>query len=237
MVAMSFKSAPDKSKLIIRFENFVGDKKLVLDTATYTNALGQAFTVTNFKYYISNIRLMGSGGNVFAQPDGFYLIRQDDENTWTAEIEGVPADIYSEIYFTIGVDSLHNCSGAQSGALDPIHGMFWTWNTGYIFVKLEGKSPASKSPGHIFEYHIGGYKAPANFIRNATLAFKKNEPMTIIAGKTTKVYIKADAAKILQGSHPIDFSKLSSVTDFHHADKIADNYKDMFSIIRVSNEW
>ena len=136
----------------------------------------------------------------------------------------------------IGVDSLHNCSGAQSGVLDPINGMFWTWNTGYIFMKLEGKSPASKSPGHIFEYHIGGYKEPTNFIRTASLTFSK-EPMRINPDKATSIYIKTDVSKILNGHDQIDFSKMSSVTDFHNSDKIADNYKNMFSIIRLSNEW
>jgi hypothetical protein len=233
IIAMSFKPSP-AGKLIIHFENYVGDKKLALDTAAYTNALGQAFTVTNFKYYISNIRIEGTDGNIY-KGDSYYLIRQDDEGTWTAAIDDVPQDSYSKVTFMIGVDSLHNCSGAQSGALDPINGMFWTWHTGYVFMKLEGKSPASKSPGHIFEYHIGGYKNPTNFIRTASLLFDK-EPLKVNTGKITRLYIKTDAAKILQGKNKISFSELSSVTDFHHAGEIADNYSAMFSFIRMSNE-
>jgi hypothetical protein len=214
IIAMSFKPSP-AGKLIIHFENYVGDKKLALDTAAYTNALGQAFTVTNFKYYISNIRIEGTDGNIY-KGDSYYLIRQDDEGTWTAAIDDVPQDSYSKVTFMIGVDSLHNCSGAQSGA-------------------LEGKSPASKSPGHIFEYHIGGYKNPTNFIRTASLLFDK-EPLKVNTGKITRLYIKTDAAKILQGKNKISFSELSSVTDFHHAGEIADNYSAMFSFIRMSNE-
>jgi hypothetical protein len=34
------------------------------------------------------------------------------------------------IKFLLGVDSLKNVSGIQTGALDPAKGMFWTWNTG-----------------------------------------------------------------------------------------------------------
>ena len=236
MVAMSFKSIPAQTKLIIKFENYVGEKRLALDTATYVNDLGQTFTVTNFKYYISNIELESYNTKKSFVNQSSYLIRQDDENTWIVEIDGIPADSYRSISFMIGVDSLHNCSGAQSGALDPINGMFWTWNTGYIFMKLEGKSPASKQPGHIFEYHIGGYKEPTNFIRSASLTFPK-EPMKINPGKGTTLYIKTDASKVLKGDNEIDFSKLSSVTDFHNSDKIADNYVNMFSVIRISNEW
>lgn len=233
---MSFKPIPAKSRLFFRFENYVGNRRLSLDTATYINELGQSYTITNFKYYISNIKLTGTDGKTYSKDEGYYLVRQDDTSTWIAELDDVPAGSYSSISFMIGVDSLHNCSGAQSGALDPINGMFWTWSTGYIFMKLEGKSPASKQPGHIFEYHIGGYKVPTNFIRTASLTFSK-EPMKINTGKATSIYIKTDASKILNGDNKIDFSKMSSVTDFHNSDKIADNYKNMFSIIRLSNEW
>ena len=243
MVAMSFKSPPvnDNAKLVLRFENWVGDRKLSLDTSTYVNSLGQSFCITNFKYYVSDIELTGTStyGTKYKLHYGdnkSFLIRQDDEISWEVSLDDLTEGSFDSISFLIGVDSLHNCSGAQSGALDPLNGMFWTWNSGYIFMKLEGKSPASKSPGHIFEYHIGGYKEPTNFIRKVTLAFK-NEPLKPIYNKTTTIYIKTDAAKVLNGGNKIDFSKLSSVTDFHNADMIADNYVNMFSIIRISNEW
>jgi hypothetical protein len=236
MLIMSFHVTSGKGKLVIRFENYIGDKKLVLDTVSYVNSSGQSFSITNFKYYISHIRLIGKDGNTYSKEDGYYLIKQDEQSTWIAELGDVPAGSYDSINFMIGIDSLHNCSGAQSGALDPINGMFWTWNTGYIFMKLEGKSPASKSPGHTFEYHIGGYKAPTNFIRTAHVPVGK-EAMNILPEKTTTLYLKTDAAEILNGPTKIDFAKLSSVTDFHNADMIADNYINMFSVIRFSNEW
>jgi len=236
VVAMSFRPLPDSGKLVIHFENFAGDKKIMLDTAIYKNALGQSFTITNFKYYISNIILIGKDGKNYPVKDSYYLIRQDDEETWTATLTNIPIGQYTGISWTIGVDSLHNCSGAQSGALDPVNGMFWTWNTGYIFLKLEGKSLSSKSPGNIFEYHIGGYKAPNDFIRKVTLQFDHGN-MEMRSGKITSLFIKTDAAEILQNPTTIDFSKLSSVTDFHNSAMIADNYRDIFSVIRISNEW
>jgi hypothetical protein len=236
VVAMSFKPVPQKNKLIIHFENYVGDKKVILDTVTYKNNLGQSFTVTNFKYYISNISLQCADGKSYTAKDSYFLITQDDESTWTATLDDIPAGKYKSVNFMIGVDSLHNCSGAQSGALDPINGMFWTWNTGYIFFKLEGKSPESKSPGGIFEYHIGGYKAPNNFIRVVTVPFH-SDGLSILSGKTTTLFLKTDAVEVLKNPNTIDFSKLSSVTDFHHAGEIADNYTDIFSVIRISNEW
>ena len=242
MVAMSFRCLPVKEsgKLIIRFENSVGNRRVVLDTGTYVNALGQSFTITNFKYYISNITLTGiteGGLNLkYADPHS-YLITQDDSASWSITLEDMPEGSYQYMTFIVGVDSIHNCSGAQSGALDPINGMFWTWNTGYIFFKLEGKSPSSNSPGHIFEYHIGGYKAPTNFLRTIMFGFRDQGPMKVNHGKVTTLYMKTDVAKLLNDHHTINFAKLSSVTDFHNADTVVDNYDHLFSVIRVSNEW
>ena len=136
---------------------------------------------------------------------------------------------YSSISFTIGVDSLHNCSGLQLGALDPVKGMFWAWNTGYIFMKLEGKSPYSKSPSNIFEYHIGGYIQPNNCIRQVTLDLTEKSIQNI-ASDVDFLPIWVDVSEILKTPTSIDFTKLSSVTDFNNATMIADNYMDMFSV-------
>ena len=124
--------------------------------------------------------------------------------------------------------------GVQSGALDPVNGMFWAWNTGYIFLKLEGNSSYSKSPAGIFEFHIGGYKQPSNAIRKVDLNLSIR-PLNI-AAKTSVIDIKVNAAEVLKTPTTIDFSVLSSVTTPQYATTIANNYADMFSIMQVKNE-
>ena len=215
----------------INFANFVGNVVLTLDDAHYKNNLAQDFTVTNFKYYIGKIHLKNDKGKEYVS-DKYYLIKADDLASQQFELENVPSGKYVSMSFTLGVDSIDNCSGAQSGSLDPVNAMFWSWNTGYIFLKLEGKSPDSKSNGNIFEYHIGGYQAPNNCIRKITIDMK-NKPLRFTAGNFGHIAIKADAAEVLKSPVDIDFSKLSSVTDFHNATMIADNYKDMFSLLEV----
>ena len=240
MVVMSFKPLSEKHTITLHFANIVAGRKLILDTISYKNRLSQYYTVTNFKYYISNIRLIDDNGKVFENKNGYYLIREDEPDSKDIELTDVPMGNYKNISFTIGVDSLHNCSGAQSGALDPINGMFWTWNTGYIFFKLEGKSPASNQPGHIFEYHIGGYKEPANCIRTASIRLGQGQggtPDTHEQNKTGNpdallkiqdITIVVELANIFDSKTSIDISKLSSVTDFHNAPIVADNYQNMF---------
>jgi len=232
MVAMSFTGIPSsKNKISVFFDHYVGDSLLQLDARVYKNDLGQPYTITKLRYYIGHIRLeKASGKKVFF--DDYYLIDEEEEQSKKIIKDDVPTGTYTSMSFTIGVDSADNCSGAQSGALDPVNAMFWAWNTGYIFLKLEGKAPASQSPCHIFEYHIGGYRQPYNCVRYVTLKF--STPLTVSnAGENKEIHIKADIAEILKNPVNIDFSKLSSVTDFHNATTIADNYKDMFSISKI----
>jgi len=216
-----------KGMLSIAFKHVVDEQALLLDSGVYKNALGQTFTVSKFKYYISNIQLEKAGGKKIAVP-GYFLINEEEEASKQLLLSAIPEGEYISMQFMIGVDSLHNCSGAQSGALDPANGMFWAWNSGYVFLKLEGKAAASASPGKIFEYHIGGYMAPSNCIRTTSLLFAK--PLHISKENTGAVTIKVNAAELLRAPVTIDFSALSSVTDFHNASTIADNYTDMFSI-------
>ncbi len=224
----SFTVPVEKAKLFIHIEHFAGPALLQLDSAYYKNELGQTFNVSKFRYYISNIKLKKNIGPNIELP-GYFLIDEADPESKSITLNNVPEGLYSSVSFIIGVDSLHNCTGAQSGALDPVNGMFWTWNTGYIFLKLEGHADASLSPGHIFEYHIGGYASPNNCIRTITLNFGK-KGLNIYDNKDNELALKADILQLFKSPVAIDFSLLSSVTDFHHATTIADNYSHMFTI-------
>jgi len=220
----------EKSKgLVLRFEHGVENQMLVLDSVLYKNSLQQEYTLSRFRYYICNIRLKAVSGKEFIS-NGYYLVDEEVSLSKKLFLSDVPIGTYSEISFTLGVDSVRNCSGLQTGALDPAKGMFWAWNTGYIFLKLEGNSSHSKSPGHLLEYHIGGYKSPSNCIRNIQLRF----PLTTFkTDKTVQILIRTDVSEILKNPTDIDFSKLSSVVDFHNSTTLADNYADLFSILKV----
>lgn len=222
------KQKADTTSLTIQFHHYAGKEVLTLDDATYSNELGQSFNVSNFKYYLGKIRLIDANDRAF-ETQNYYLIKEDEPETKTIELHAIPVGNYKSVSFTIGVDSIDNCSGAQSGALDPIKGMFWTWNTGYIFLKLEGNSKFSTSPGNIFEYHIGGFKEPNNCIRKVNIPFA--EPLLISTNQKNNLHLKADILEVLKTPTTLDFSKLSSITDHKNATIVANNYSDMFSVL------
>jgi len=86
---------------------------------------------------------------------------------------------FEEIAFSVGVDSLLSEDGAHGGDLDPMYGMYWAWQSGYINVKLEGTSPSCPTRKNQFQYHIGGFLAPNNALRRIRVRMNSSEQMIV----------------------------------------------------------
>lgn len=120
--------------------------------------------VVTLRFYLNNVELKHEGRLVWASADTHYLF--DSRVASRLEIPlGISASTpVDEISFVIGVDSALQVNGAHSGVLDPIQGMYWTWQSGYIHWKLETESLESASDSSLI-WHVGGYRAPYNSLR------------------------------------------------------------------------
>jgi len=137
----------------LRFVPWCGDHALRLNTDEKLSD-GTTVRITTFRFY-AGIPVVNGDGQANLLPYDYHLVDAEDTASWTVTMPH-PASPY----FRLGVDSLTNVSGAFGGDLDPIKGMYWAWNSGYINLKLEGTSPASPYPTHAFELHLGGYLPP-----------------------------------------------------------------------------
>lgn len=222
--------------LQIEFEGAVGDSSLVLSTQTYTNQAGNTFNITLCKYYISNIKLTKNDNTVWTEPNSYHLVDYADALSTIVEIPNVPYSDYKAIEFMIGVDSTRNVSGAQSGALDPAKGMFWSWNSGYIMAKMEGTSPQSTATANKLTIHVGGFSGANSVLKTVSPSFNGNVAK-VTSAITPKIHLKCDIMEWFQSPNVINFSTLNTVhmpgTD---AKKIGDNYADMFSVEHIHND-
>jgi len=214
----------------IEFSNAVGNIGLLYNQ-NYLNEAGQVFTVSKFKYYISNIKFTEDDGTVYA-PESYFLIDQDVPSSKKITLENVPAGIYKNVSFTIGIDSARNCSGAQTGALDPMNGMFWDWNTGYIFFKLEGHSDAAPGSGTNLIFHTGGYKLPYNCIRSVSPSLG-GQTFEVKSGRSPNIHYKTDILEIFKSPTLVDFTTMNSVQGGTQAIIISDNYSDMITLDHI----
>jgi hypothetical protein len=210
---------------------------LKFDTVTYENFFKEAFTVKAFKFYIHDIELINTDSNKVFRigRDKYYLINFADSASAILKLAVLPYK-YNRIAFTLGVDSARNVSGAQTDALDPAKGMFWTWNTGYIMAKLEGTSPVSTAPSHMFEYHIGGFTEAESVIKKITLLFPFGENVDMQPGNTTEINVTADAYDWFNNPHDIRINTTPAVmTPGTLAQQVAENYSKMFTVVEITN--
>ena len=218
----------------ITFINTVKGKPLELNTGKYINPFGEQYSISKFKYYISQVSLQ-RGKAVFFEEESFHLI--DESNADALHFSfALGAGNYDALNFMLGVDSLHNVSGAQTGALDPLNDMFWTWNSGYVMAKIEGKSPQSKLVNNKMEYHIGGFMGANNVLKNIMLSFRAGKSLNIQEGKTSEIIIEADIDTWWQQPNDIKIAEHAVCSmPGALAKKIADNYAKMFSLKEVIN--
>lgn len=133
------------------------------ESVELNNPLNDTIEFNTVKFYLSNINLYNKfTEKSFTPQQHTYLVDFSDSQT---TLLSLPDSFeYTHIKFTMGIDSLTQCQGALSGILDPLNGMYWTWQTGYINVKLEG-SISNKE----FIYHLGGFIYPYNASRQIIL--------------------------------------------------------------------
>ena len=210
----------------------VADADDLVFANSYNNTWGEPYTVSMFKFYICQIKLYNtdSGTSYDVNRDEYFLVNFADNSSTVLKLKAIPRT-YNRIGFVIGVDSIRNVSGAQTGALDPGKGMFWTWNSGYIMAKLEGNSPVSTQPNNKFEYHIGGFSGPDNVVKQVTLSFPLGQAVTMQQGKSSDITITANANAWFFNPNDVELS-LTPVctTPGPLARQIAENYIKMFTV-------
>ncbi|MCP4520896.1 MAG: hypothetical protein GY827_04255 [Cytophagales bacterium] len=89
----------------------------------------------------------------------------DWKNQTTLHLNKLSLQNLKFISFLVGVDSSQTLQGVMEGDLDPIKGMFWTWQTGYINFKFDyyNEQETKKS------FHIGGYRKMHNSVYRVTI--------------------------------------------------------------------
>lgn len=235
---LKFDKEPEKDhNLVLKFRPVVQFDSIPLILGTpYKNYFKEDYTPTAFKFYIHGIELINTdSGRVFPLgEDKYYLIDFSDSASTEIKLAAFPY-VYNRIAFTIGVDSARNVSGAQTGALDPANGMFWSWSTGYIMAKLEGTSPRSTQAGK-FEFHIGGFSGADNVLKKAEMLFPFPQFIDLQPGETTTMFITADANDWFYNPWDIKIADNPVITSPGElATHVAENYRKMFTVDSIAN--
>ncbi len=196
MLVLQVCSAQERPREV-RFALTLGDVPLRLGEEVHVLDAGP-ITMEVLKFYVSNMVLLHEGRVVWTDGSGPHLIDASASRSLAIPL-AVPAGRKPDARrFTLGIDSATNVSGALGGDLDPTKGMYWTWQSGYVNLKVEGRSPLVQSKDKRFQFHLGGYLPP----------FQCTQEVKLPIGSGDIIWMGVDIAVLVNG---INLSKQRSI--------------------------
>lgn len=162
----------------------------------YVNVSNYRVRMEALEYYVSQLELIDAQNNVVPVSDIEYIDFADGETD--CMLVTVPAGTYTQFNMGVGVPASTNVGHdpsvyASDHPLSITNNMHWGWSTGYIFLKLEGKSDTSDTGTGLFNqpfvYHTGAdtlYR-PLNF---------QGLSIDVFDGQNTDVNVKLHVDKM-----------------------------------------
>ncbi len=195
----------------------------------YLHTSGRKFNIADFRYYISNIVLIKNDGSQLPLTGKVILV---NPATNEYELSQVPVGSYKGFTFMLGLDSAANHSDPTTyPASNPLSiqspGIHWDWNSGYIFMKVEGNvdtTLAANGPLDFqYFYHIGmdDFRRTIDF---STSAF------TVVSGSNYEIGIEFDLLEMLNNVDMRTENETHTMNNMPLAMKIADNWQDAFEL-------
>lgn len=148
---------PQFSYLSIDIKHSVDGVDIQYDPYQFVNEAGNSYSITDLKYYLSNISLQEENGETH-HDNGIYYIDIRNDNTLRILLDSIKPGKYAKITFDLGIDSSRNLTNYLPNTLDNIN-MAWPvpMGGGYHFLKLEGKFLDGSMP-YGFAFHLGKSK-------------------------------------------------------------------------------
>lgn len=226
---------PTKATLNITFDTRWQDQDFAVEQVYYDN-FGHRIRIDKFMSYISKLGIENDNGN-FIELKDFYLADYSADPKFTFEVD---PGTYNKLLFGLGIPSAYNKNQdpAQYPSSSPLsvagsQGMFWYWDTGYIFTKFEGKADLSGTEGEPlldnFLFHLGADTLYRKMSFN-------NLAMNLQAGDVKNITLKIQVDQLL-GSGDSDDIDIATENITHSnnsmalAIKVADNYSNSFTLV------
>jgi hypothetical protein len=191
-----------KASVNLVFGSKINGVLLEKNSIIYTNEAQLKFGASIIKYVLSNVTLTRNDNSTIVLPK-IYIIDAFTPSMQSIQMADVPNGTYKKVSFNLGVEPGRNTNGTQEELFEAMNkGMIWTWATGYIFYKHEGKFINSQDSTKSLVYHLGSDSA-----YNATpISFPINLE---VSGVAKYININFDASK-MYNSPVIDFENISN---------------------------
>jgi len=167
------------SNIQLDFEFEYGDQVFEINKV-YDYNFGYEVKFEKMLLYVSNVRFIESDGTVAEGPEIIFVDASSDQNKVSFEI---PEGNYSRIEFSIGVPN--NLNGTdnpdfdaslydQDSPLSLSKGMYWTWNSGYRFILMDGRTNIDPMVDDVFETLLSIHTGKEYSFRSKGLSLNVN---------------------------------------------------------------
>jgi hypothetical protein len=223
-------TVPTSEKLTLHLHTMVGSEYAAYGVS-FTDETGRQFNLTDFRYYLSNFVLINESGDEIPV-SGKVVLAGPSSHEY--ELGDVPSGNYRGFRFLVGLDSATNHTDPTIYASDnPLSiqspGIHWDWNSGYIFMKVEGFVDTtlnnSGTPDYEFFYHVG-MDALKRTIDFSTSSFE------VKAGTDAELVLDLDLRKVLTNVDMRTENETHTFNNMPLAEKIADNWQSAFTAMR-----
>ena len=213
------------------FEPTLNGAPYTMSTSFNTPA-GENFKITDFKFYVSGIGLATENSKENKalpfpgdqEQSGIYLANFTTPNfdnghglnSHKLRFKGVVGE-YSDIRFKMEVPSDYNLANITTNTypLDASNGMYWSWNSGYKFLVINGTSTNVPNGGAI-HLSIGADKNCVFNFRSLILA-PSLPKIKIEKDKVTQIRFTYDIMAMLRNTDGTNYSFISSNPNISNA--------------------
>jgi hypothetical protein len=210
--------------VMLNFDYKVGTEDFSYGPTYTINGVAMEFTLVQF--YISKVELEGADAN-YDYPDNYYLVKP---NSGPLELGLAGNTTANTLKFNLGIDSLTNSQSEIDFAGWPADhplaaqspSMHWNWNSGYIFIKVEGKvdTDGDGTPDDPMAMHTG----TNNLMRviELNLGDDLNEA-------TKELTLTLDVAKVFDNLGIVNDHVTHTMDNVPLATKVTNNFANAFT--------
>jgi hypothetical protein len=210
--------AETTAKFKLEFDHDFNNVLFALNTP-YVTRDNDSVTISMLRYYVTNIQLQKADGTWWSENESYYIVDASQAASLIIEVDSVPLADYKAVRYMIGVDSVRNFSGVQSGALAPSNSMFWS----------------NASANGNLKFHVGGFTGANAAQAKIEHSFGTNT-LRVVANSSPQVHLMVHVDKIFDGSTNID---LATINDVHMpgaaAKSVSLNIATMFEYDHIHN--
>ncbi|MBE2288100.1 MAG: hypothetical protein IAE95_01000 [Chitinophagaceae bacterium] len=171
--------------IAIVFRPLYNGKEIFDTSGTSPLVSGDTFSIDQIRFYCSDLCLLNGEDVVWHDKEKSHLVDAGNSGTLHVNLPGAGRKYFTSVRFNLGIDSTTNVSGVLGGDLDPAKGMYWTWQSGYINLKIEGI--CSKCDGRKYRLHLGGYAGENATIQSVSIPMLPGDREFVIGIETSEI--------------------------------------------------